>query len=323
MIDNFNQYLGNNLDNNKSAYRFKEDKMYCPKHNRWFSSSISTSFDDQTDRGNQLTDEMMTLHGHFGLEDNENLEFGNLDARNMNKKWAVGVNQVVATNAHPARYNKHKCRKKSKIYCDYNSLEQPFMRWKRVYNQNLKPLNAFNLNSLNTSIYHRNSSSTAAFKRNQFKKNQSKCYSKESNDLDNSSNKDLNASKMKMNPSLDELENQKLKEIKLEQHSELDTFFNKSGSNDKKTYWFEKIKLPKLILQFITCIIASEDYRERILRDVDEEEHVNSVSRVDTLSKFLFPISFILVNIIYWFYYFAERNVEFPGYSEFEIFQIV
>lgn len=326
---------------------------------------------------------MLSLHGQqFNLDDvnldvNQNLSFGDNatgklahgvlagkmlannallnDAYSADaaKQWAIDVNQTAAANREldqPDRSNESKRRKKSKVYREHSLEHQlPFMRWKKVYSQNLNPLNAFNLNHFNAlnlqnqisplSTITGNSlfgqppnSSSAAFKRQQFRKNDR--YSSESYDTSARANlsegEQPNVARKRTTMANSKPEQFEKKDAKQQEanafmeHPEQDPdLFKSTSSNEKKAYWFENIRLPKLVLQFITCIIASEDYRDHILRDI-EDEHVNSVSKVDTLSKFLFPLTFILINIIYWLYYYGERSAAFDaGWKESEVFQII
>lgn len=361
-------YLVEDLENEEPTFKFAQtdqQPMYCPKHNRWFSSSISNSFDEQTE---QLPEDILSLHGQqFNL--NGHLSFGdsvhgklahdvgkmlpnnvmlnnnsNVYGVDATKQWAIDVNQTAANQQQQNRANEGKRRKKSKVYRDHSlEYQLPFMRWKKVYNQNLNPLNAFNLNHFNSfnlpnrpsplSTITDNSmlgaqpdSSSAAFKRLQFRKNER--FSSES--YETSARTNLPESEQ---PNVARKRITQANSAKPEQFEKQDTkqqeafadpdLFKSASSSEKKAYWFENIRLPKLVLQFITCIIASEDYRDHILRDI-EDEHVNSVSKVDTLSKYLFPLTFILVNIVYWLYYYTERSSAFDaGWKESEVFQII
>ena len=260
------------------------------------------------------------------------------------KQWAIDVNQTAVANRQldqSDRPNESKRRKKNKVYREYSLDQQlPFMRWKKVYSQNRNPLNAFNLNHFNAlpngtsplSTITGNSllgqlPNSAAFKRQQFRKNER--YSSESYDTSARANLSEDgeqpnvARKRTIMTKTEPFEKKDAKQPEANAFMEHPDPFKSTGANEKKAYWFENLRLPKLVLQFITCIIASEDYRDHILRDI-EEEHVNSVSKVDTLSKYLFPLSFILVNIIYWLYYYGERSAAFDaGWKESEVFQII
>ena len=357
------QYLADDLENEPFKFVQKasdQQPMYCPKHNRWFSSSISNSFDEQTEA---LPEDMLSLHGQFNLDVNANLSFGdNLTGKlsmmagkmlpnnvlphqtygaDAAKQWAIDVNQTAANRqiGQPDKPNETKRRKRSKIYRDHSLEHQlPFMRWKKVYNQNLNHFNAFNFNPFNSShLPNRlsplntitgnsllNQPNSAAFKRQQFRKNDR--YSSESYDASAKGNlsegEQPNTTRKRKTVANSKPEQFVKKDSKATLDPEPD-LLKSTASNEKKAYWFENIRLPKLVLQFITCIIASEDYRDHILRDI-EDEHVNSVSKVDTLSKYLFPLTFILVNIIYWLYYYGERSSAFDsGWKESEVFQII
>ena len=303
------------VENNESFKEDSQQQMYCLKHNRWFSSTISTSFDEQT---NQLPEDILALHnsGHFNLDNNELFNNKMINGiQNANKQWAIDVNQT------PNEQKQIENRKKNKIYHNDYLLDQqlPFKKLKKVYNQN-----ALNLSTrLNHLPIH---TSTATFKRQQFKNNENRFSANESHDpiiktrLLPDNEQELNTTR-KRATKCDQQQNKETAEnLNIEQQE----LFGSTRSNEKKSYWFENLKLPKLVLQFITCVIASEDYRDHILRDVDEDEHVNSVSKVDTISKYLFPLTFILFNLVYWLYYYTERASDFEeNWKDSEVFQII
>lgn len=58
---------------------------------------------------------------------------------------------------------------------------------------------------------------------------------------------------------------------------------------------------------FWKCLIGSAAYRERRKRDRCYSS-VNSVSQIDRVSRVVFPVSFLLFNVLYWVLYL--RSVE-------------
>lgn len=347
LADDLNHFLVDNLENEEPKFtKFKsgDQPMYCPKHNRWFSTSISTSFDEQTDQV-LPDDNIPSVHQQpFGLDDNILFHSNKmLNGVSSAKQWAIDVNQPARFSIVDSDEQRRLKKKKSKLYRDY-SLEQqlPFMRWKKVHNENLNPLNALTLNHCNTpylsnAIHHsssncvRDASSSCAFKRQQFKKSENRYSNDSSYEMNPPTKPSLPETEPQSNTTrkrtkLDQQSSKTSKQDSVDLNPELDPLdiLESNKPNDKKEYWFENLKLPKLILQFITCVIASEDYRDHILRDVDEEQHINSVSKVDTLSKILFPLAFTLVNVTYWLYYYTERSSGFdPGWKEAEVYQII
>ncbi|XP_075734536.1 gamma-aminobutyric acid receptor subunit alpha-2 [Rhipicephalus microplus] len=53
--------------------------------------------------------------------------------------------------------------------------------------------------------------------------------------------------------------------------------------------------------QFINCMLGNERYRDEMRRRADRGATVNSVSQIDRVSRVLFPCSFIVINLFYWF----------------------
>ncbi|XP_023215415.1 gamma-aminobutyric acid receptor alpha-like [Centruroides sculpturatus] len=58
--------------------------------------------------------------------------------------------------------------------------------------------------------------------------------------------------------------------------------------------------------QFWNCILGSETYRAEMLSRVQGKDAINSVSKIDQISRILFPLSFVLLNIFYWLFYTSE-----------------
>jgi len=68
--------------------------------------------------------------------------------------------------------------------------------------------------------------------------------------------------------------------------------------------------------QFFLCIIADESFRLQRLRNSIPGATVNSVSGIDKISRVLFPLSFLILNIVYWYIY-TNMNNECPIRSAF------
>ncbi|ODM96204.1 Gamma-aminobutyric acid receptor subunit alpha-2 [Orchesella cincta] len=62
-------------------------------------------------------------------------------------------------------------------------------------------------------------------------------------------------------------------------------------------------KKTSLLRQFWYCFIADEEFRRERQRRAALESEMNSVSKIDTISRVLFPVSFTILNIIYWIIY--------------------
>ncbi|XP_022653054.1 gamma-aminobutyric acid receptor alpha-like isoform X1 [Varroa destructor] len=61
-------------------------------------------------------------------------------------------------------------------------------------------------------------------------------------------------------------------------------------------------------LQFLYCIAGNKRYRDEMRRSAPRGQTANSVSKIDRCSRILFPVSFIVLNVLYWVGYtqFAE-----------------
>lgn len=60
-----------------------------------------------------------------------------------------------------------------------------------------------------------------------------------------------------------------------------------------------------LLIRFIKCVQGNAKYR-RIMKKSSNATGVNSVSMIDKVSRILFPVTFILLNLIYWIGYTKE-----------------
>ena len=97
-----------------------------------------------------------------------------------------------------------------------------------------------------------------------------------------------------------------------------------SGDSDSlpdsqtNVFWFSEWNwLPKPLLQCVSCLLGSEDYK-RLLRSraTGGNLHINSVSTIDKFSRVMFPFSFLFINLLYWFSYFFERNSGFLTWED-------
>lgn len=88
-------------------------------------------------------------------------------------------------------------------------------------------------------------------------------------------------------------------------------------NDNSERYWFSGWQVPKSLLQCISCVLGSEDYKRWMRgRATGGSCHVNSVSRIDKLSRTAFPFSFVLLNLLYWRFYFTERNAGFLSWED-------
>ena len=61
---------------------------------------------------------------------------------------------------------------------------------------------------------------------------------------------------------------------------------------------------PSLLKQIVLCLLANQEYRTR--RSAEAKGRgviVNSSSRIDRISRLMFPLSFTAFNILYWVSY--------------------
>ncbi|GBM74171.1 Gamma-aminobutyric acid receptor alpha-like [Araneus ventricosus] len=65
-------------------------------------------------------------------------------------------------------------------------------------------------------------------------------------------------------------------------------------------------------IQFWNCIMASESYKACMRRRVaGRPDAVNSVSKIDEISRILFPCCFAALNLFYWFLYASKHQSSF------------
>ncbi|OXA53155.1 Gamma-aminobutyric acid receptor subunit alpha-6 [Folsomia candida] len=56
--------------------------------------------------------------------------------------------------------------------------------------------------------------------------------------------------------------------------------------------------------QFLRCVVADLEFRRERMRASIAESSTNSVSKIDRISRVLFPVSFTMLNIFYWVMYY-------------------
>lgn len=56
--------------------------------------------------------------------------------------------------------------------------------------------------------------------------------------------------------------------------------------------------------QFLRCVVADLEFRRDRMRSAREDSSTNSVSKIDRISRVLFPVSFTMLNIFYWVMYY-------------------
>lgn len=59
--------------------------------------------------------------------------------------------------------------------------------------------------------------------------------------------------------------------------------------------------------KFYNCIKGSAEYRD-MKRKTRRRDGVNSVSKIDTASRVVFPVVFIAFNVIYWIIYLNKKD---------------
>lgn len=69
------------------------------------------------------------------------------------------------------------------------------------------------------------------------------------------------------------------------------------------------------VVQFWYCFTSNEKYKQEMRRRRGPQDHsfgaVNSVSKIDKVSRIMFPLIFFILNVIYWTYYIHERSTDF------------
>jgi hypothetical protein len=65
-------------------------------------------------------------------------------------------------------------------------------------------------------------------------------------------------------------------------------------------YWF----------LFRMCLTSDPKFKKHLKKSAEERENakaINSVSRVDRVSRIIFPILFLILNIIYWHSHYSQN----------------
>ena len=61
--------------------------------------------------------------------------------------------------------------------------------------------------------------------------------------------------------------------------------------------------------QMYYCLIANQSFRQKRKRQALAKGNIiNSVSTIDFVSRILFPVTFTVINIIYWWGFIAQNN---------------
>ena len=61
--------------------------------------------------------------------------------------------------------------------------------------------------------------------------------------------------------------------------------------------------------KLFSCLKGSQKYRDSMRRRARRAGHLaNSVSRLDKISRVLFPLTFLVINIIYWTVYYFDDS---------------
>ena len=86
-------------------------------------------------------------------------------------------------------------------------------------------------------------------------------------------------------------------------------------SNRLSNIWKTSIYTISLcVVQFWYCFTSNEKYKQEMKRRRPHGQGlsaVNSVSKIDKVSRIMFPLIFVFLNLTYWSFYIHERNAEF------------
>lgn len=63
--------------------------------------------------------------------------------------------------------------------------------------------------------------------------------------------------------------------------------------------------------QFLKCLVANQSYRRQRQKEAAKHGHANSTSKIDSLARILFPVSFGLFNFAYWYAYLFSPHTPF------------
>jgi len=94
--------------------------------------------------------------------------------------------------------------------------------------------------------------------------------------------------------------------VRIDSHARPSTFYfgfenlnNKNFRNNKKP-WLRNIF--RHLCRFWFCISGNTKYK-RLIRQRASRFGINSRSELDVFARIVFPVSFVLLNILYWFYF--------------------
>lgn len=63
------------------------------------------------------------------------------------------------------------------------------------------------------------------------------------------------------------------------------------------------------VKQMFHCLVANHSYRQkRKQQALAKGSIMNSVSKIDSISRVLFPVTFVIINSFYWWGYVAKNN---------------
>ena len=66
---------------------------------------------------------------------------------------------------------------------------------------------------------------------------------------------------------------------------------------------------PSCLKQMFYCLAANQSFRQiRKKKALAKGNIINSVSKIDSVSRILFPVTFSLINVFYWWGFIAQNN---------------
>ena len=66
---------------------------------------------------------------------------------------------------------------------------------------------------------------------------------------------------------------------------------------------------PSCVKQMFYCLVANQSFRQKRKRQALAKGNIiNSVSKIDSISRVLFPVTFSVINVIYWWGFIAQNN---------------
>lgn len=77
----------------------------------------------------------------------------------------------------------------------------------------------------------------------------------------------------------------------------------------------QTVKKASCFRQFLRCVAADEKFKRQRQQSASGGKLTNSVSKIDQVSRILFPVSFFILNIFYWvrYAYFHDRCERMGG----------